>query len=141
MMFIQDRHKKLVEELAQVTDQEARYKTIIDYGKKLVPLDEMQRQDKFLVQGCMSRAWLIPEFKDGKVYFSADSEAAIVKGIVAILLEIFSGSTPQEILQFDSNFLKELGIAELLSMNRRNGLAGMIKQIKLYATVFGAMGK
>ena len=96
-------------------------------------MDPKLKIDQFLVKGCISKAWLVPQFKSGQVAFFADSEAMIVKGIISVLLDLYNDCTPQEILQEDGTFLADVGITEHLSMNRRNGLANFLKLIHTYA--------
>ena len=134
-----DRIQALIDELSVCETPESRYKLLIKKGRDLPPLSPEQREDKFLVEGCLSKAWLVPSFENGVIKFHADSEAAIVKGIMAVLLSVYSDRSPQEILDQDARFLTEVGIVDHLSMNRRNGLSNFLKQIKLYATVFNSM--
>jgi len=136
---VNDRIQALVDELSKCETPESRYKLLIKKGRDLPVLNPDQRDDKFLVEGCLSKAWLVPSFNDGIVKFYADSEAAIVKGIMAVLLDVYSGLSPQEIVDQDAKFLSDVGIVDHLSMNRRNGLSNFLKQIKLYATVFNSM--
>lgn len=139
MLTIEQKKNAVLTELAKITDTEERYRHIISKGRLLGELSEEQKEEKFLIEGCISRAWLIPEFREGKIYFKADSEAAIVKGIIALLLEVYSGNTPSENLSLSPDFLKEGGITEHLSMNRRNGLSSVVKQIMLYSTALKAL--
>jgi cysteine desulfuration protein SufE len=132
---------QLLADLSGIKDSESKYKFIIDKGRSLPPLADDQKQDKYLIEGCISRAWLVPELRGGKIYFYSDSEAAIVKGIMAIILEVYSGNTPADVLDFPPDFLREGGITEHLSMNRRNGLSGVLKQIKLYAAAYKALAR
>lgn len=139
MLTIEQKKSAVLADLAKFTDAEDRYRHIISKGRLLGNLTEDQKEEKFLIEGCISRAWLVPEFRDGKIYFKADSEAAIVKGIIAILLEVYSGNTPSQNLSLSPDFLKEGGITEHLSMNRRNGLSSVVKQIVLYSTALKAL--
>ena len=125
----------ITEEFLKIENSEERYKRIIEKGRQLQKVLEVEKLEKFLVAGCMSQAWLIPLLKDGKLYFHADSDALIVKGIIAILLEVVNGSLAKDVAKFDFAFLKDSHLIEQISMNRRNGLASLLKQIKLYATV------
>ncbi len=125
----------------QFKDWEDRYKELIVLGRELKPYPEDKRDDKFKVKGCQSQVWLYPEFKDGRVYFHADSDALLVKGIVGLLTSVYSDATPEDILSTSPDFLKEVGITEHLSMNRSSGLASMMKQIQMYAVVFKSMQK
>lgn len=141
MAQINERISQLKERFKKISDWEDRYKELIELGKELAPLPPAGQHEKFKVKGCQSQVWLYPEFKNGRVYFYADSDALLVKGIVAMLVSVYSDSTPSEITQEKADFLKELGITEHLSMNRTNGLASMLKQIQMYALVFQSMGK
>ncbi len=132
---------KIKERFLQFKDWEDRYKELIHLGKELTAYPEDKRDEKYKVKGCQSQVWLYPEFKDGRVYFHADSDAVLVKGIVGILVSVYSDATPDEILATKPEFLKEVGITEHLSMNRSNGLAAMMKQIQMYAVVFKSMQK
>lgn len=129
----------IVERFNRFSDWEDRYRELIKTGKGLESLDDAQKIEKFQIRGCQSQVWLVPELKDGKVIFRADSDAVLVKGIVALLVEAYSGLSPEEILAQDTNFLKEIGITEHLSMNRTNGLANMVKQIKMYGMAFQSL--
>ena len=140
-MTIEAKKTKILNELAEIKDTDERYRFIITKGRELPPLTDEQKLEKFLVQGCISKAWLTPEFKDGRLYFYADSEAAIVKGIIAILIGVYSGNTPAENMKLSPDFLKEGGITEHLSLNRRNGLSSVVKQIMLYSAAFQALSK
>lgn len=136
-----DKTNQIKERFLQFKDWEDRYKELIQLGKHLAPYPEDRRDDKYKVKGCQSQVWLYPEFKDGRVYFYADSDALLVKGIVGLLVSVYTDSTPDEILATKPDFLKEVGITEHLSMNRTNGLAAMMKQIQMYAVVFKSMQK
>lgn len=132
---MQDRVNKIKERFLQYKDWEDRYKELIQLGKSLNSYPEEKREEKYKVKGCQSQVWLYPEFKEGRVYFYGDSDAVLVKGIVGLLLSVYSDATPAEILATKPDFLKEVGITEHLSMNRSNGLAAMMKQIQMYALV------
>ena len=138
-MKIEEKKQKILGELAAITDTDERYRYIINKGRALPEIAPEHLEDKFLIQGCISRAWLIPEFRDGKVYFRGHSEAAIVKGIVAILIDVYSGNAPQDNLSLSPEFLREGGITEHLSLNRRNGLSSVVKQMMLYAAAYKAL--
>lgn len=134
---IQERKAALTERLQSYTDKDDRLRFIIESGKNLPAMDEKFKIDQFLVKGCISQAWLFPQLgDDGLVIFHADSEAMIVKGIIALLLEVFNGSTPAEILTEDGSFLTNVGVTQHLSTNRRNGLANVLKMIHFYAAAF-----
>lgn len=136
---MQDRVTQVKERFLNFSDWEDRYKELISLGRELRVYPEDKREDKYKVKGCQSQVWLYPEFKDGRVYFFGDSDAVLVKGIVGLLLSIYSDATPDEIISTKPDFLKEVGITEHLSMNRSNGLAAMMKQIQMYALVFKTM--
>lgn len=135
-----ERTTQIKDRFLQFKDWEDRYKELIVLGKQLPAYPEDKRDEKFKVKGCQSQVWLFPEFKDGRVYLHADSDALLVKGIVGLLVSVYSDATPEEILATPPEFLKEVGITEHLSMNRSNGLAAMMKQIQMYAVVFKSMG-
>ncbi len=136
-----ERTTRVKERFLKFKDWEDRYKELIHLGRELLPYPEDKREDKYKVKGCQSQVWLYPEFKDGRVYFHADSDAVLVKGIVGLLVNVYSDATPDEILATKPEFLKEVGITEHLSMNRSNGLAAMMKQMQMYALVFKSMQK
>ncbi len=140
-MGIADRIDQVKRRLGQYSDWEDRYKEIIQIGKSLNSFPEEKRDEKYKVKGCQSQVWLYPEFKDGKIYFYGDSDAVLVKGIVGLLINVYSESTPDEVLATKPEFLKEVGITEHLSMNRSNGLAAMMKQIQMYALVFKSISQ
>ena len=123
------------------TNESERYKFLINLGRTLPSMPEDIKIDKYKIKGCQSEVWLYPEFKDGKIYFQIDGEAAIIKGILVIINRIYSGLTPEEILSINDNFLTESGLIANLSMTRSNGIAQLVKQIKMYATVFNMMNK
>jgi cysteine desulfuration protein SufE len=120
-------------------DWEDRYKELIQVGKEMPAYPEEFREEKFKVRGCQSQVWLHPTLQEGRVHFAADSDALLVKGIVGLLVHVYSGATPAEILATKGEFLKDIGITEHLSMNRTNGLASMMKQIQMYALVYQGM--
>jgi cysteine desulfuration protein SufE len=139
LMSIQDRITQLVERFNSFSQWEDRYKELIQNGKKLAPLEETDKIDKFRIKGCQSQVWLKPEYKDGVIHFYADSDAVLVKGIISLLLEVYSGETPEVVMATPPQFLKDIGITEHLTMNRTNGLASMVKQIQMYGTAFSAL--
>jgi cysteine desulfuration protein SufE len=140
-VLIADRIDQIKKRFLQYHDWEDRYKELITLGKSLDTYPEDKREEKFKIKGCQSQVWLYPEFKSGKVYFHADSDALLVKGIVGLLVNVYSDATPEEIINTKPDFLKEVGITEHLSMNRSNGLAAMMKQIQMYALVFKSTQK
>jgi len=135
-MTIKEKQEKLIKDFEQFTEWEDRYKYVIELGRKLKPIDEQYKTDKYKLEGCQSQVWIKAKFEDGKIFFEADSDAAIVKGLIAILLEVYSGHTPEEILSNPPDFLSKIGIDKHLSPTRKNGLAAMMKQIQMYALAF-----
>ena len=111
---------------------------LIDWGNEIETLDNQYKNDSNLIDGCQSRVWLQCDYKEGKLFFTADSDALIVKGIIALLIRILSGHTPKEILDAKLYFITRLGLKEHLSPTRSNGLLSMIKQIRMYAVVYAA---
>ncbi len=135
-MTIQQRQQELIDEFADIDDWMDRYGYIIDMGNALPPIDEKLKTPDRLIEGCQSRVWLDAEYRDGKVYYVADSDAIIVKGMISMLVSVLSGHTPDEILNAELNFIDEIGLAEHLSPTRSNGLLAMVKQMRLYALAF-----
>jgi len=138
--MIEENKNKVLEEFIAV-DEDGRYKFLIQKGRELPKMDEAIRIDKYKISGCQSEVWVYPEFKEGKLYFTIDGEAAIIKGIIVMLSQIYSGFTPSEILSLDDKLLTESGLVENLSMTRSNGIAQVLKQIKMYAYAFKALAK
>lgn len=128
--------EEIIEEFAFFEDWMQRYEHMISLGKSLPIIDEANKKDEYLIKGCQSKVWVFPEFKEGKVSFTADSDAIITKGIVALLLRVFSNQSPEEILKADTTFIDEIGLKEHLSPTRANGLVSMIKQLKMYALAY-----
>lgn len=128
----------VIEEFAAFTDWMDRYALLIDLGSSLPALDEKYKTETYLIEGCQSRVWLHAACMEGKVYFQAESDAVIVKGIVSLLIRILSGHTPQEILDARLYFIDETGLRAHLSPTRSNGLLAMIKQMRMYALAFKA---
>jgi cysteine desulfuration protein SufE len=120
----------IAEELDLFDDWMDRYQHIIDLGRKLPPFPEAWQDDAHRVQGCQSRVWIEPDLQGGKLYFAGASDAAIVSGLVALLLRVYSGRTPADVLATDPKFLKELGLIEALSTNRGNGIAAMARRVQ-----------
>lgn len=135
-MEIKDIQDEIIEEFAFFDDWTQRYEHMIALGKSLPIIDEANKIDDYLIKGCQSKVWVFPEFKDGKIVFTADSDAIITKGIVALLLRVFSNQTPEAILKADTTFIDEIGLKEHLSPTRANGLVSMIKQLKMYALAY-----
>jgi cysteine desulfuration protein SufE len=134
-----ERATALSADFSSIKDWESRYRRVIEQGHALLPLEAHEREgDRYLITGCVSRAWLVPSRQGKQMILRGDSEAAIVKGIIAMLVTVYSGAMPEEVLIFEPQFLHQIGLTEHLSMNRRNGLSQFVKQIKLYAAVYRA---
>jgi len=127
---------QIIEEFAHFEDWMDKYNYIIEMGKDVPKIDPDLKTDNNLISGCQSRVWLYAEYKDGRVLFSADSEAVITRGLASLLIRVMDKQTPEDILNSDFFFVKKLGLKEHLSPNRSNGLVSMIKQMKLYALAF-----
>lgn len=132
-MSIEKRVEDIKDDLDFFEDELQKYEYIIDLGKKLEPLNEKHQVPSNLVHGCTSQVWLICEQKDGKLFFSGTSDAIIVKGLVYMILQIFSGSSIEELKEVDMDIVNELGLSEVVTPNRQSGVIGMIKKIKEYA--------
>ena len=137
-MTIQEAEQEIIEEFSDYEDWMDKYQLLIDLGNEQEPLDEKYKTESNLIDGCQSRVWLQADYEDGKIHFQAESDALIVKGIVSLLLRVFSDRTPDEILNADLRFIEEIGLKEHLSPTRSNRLVAMIKQIRLYAMAFKA---
>lgn len=134
MSTINQIQDEIIEEFSELDDWMDRYQLLIDMGSEQTPLDEADKTESNLIDGCQSRVWLVcEEQSDGKLDFRAESDALIVKGIVALLIKVLSGHTPQEILEADLYFIPQIGLTEHLSPTRSNGLLAMLKQMKMYA--------
>ncbi len=141
MKTIREREQAIVDEFSLFDDWMGRYEHLIDQGARLSQIDEAYRTDDYKIRGCQSQVWLHAELNDGCVQFAADSDAAITKGLVALLIRVLSNQPPAAILDADLRFLDEIEMKEHLSPTRKNGLNAMIKQIKLYAAALnGANG-
>ena len=136
MADIQTEQQQIINEFAALTDWTERYKHIIKLGRTLTPLDEAYKIEENLVRGCQSQVWLHTRFEEGKIIFEADSDAAITKGLVALMVRFYSGRTPDTIISTDPVFIKKIGMQEHLSPTRSNGLASMVKQMKIYAMAY-----
>ncbi len=140
-MPVKEKQEQLVKEFEQLPDWEERYQYLIKLGRELAPLPEEYRKDKYKIEGCQSQLWINAKFENGKIIFNADSDAMIVKGLIAILIKVYSGESAEEILKSPPDFLKQIGIDKHLSPTRKNGLGAMIKQIQMYALAFKAMSE
>ena len=136
--MINERILKLKNDFNNFGEWEARYKHLIDLGKKMPAMNEEYKTEENKIKGCQSQVWLHAELVGNKILFSADSDASIVKGIVALLVFVYSDSTPDEVLMTKPTFLEDIGLREHLSMSRANGLTAMVKQISFYAMAFKA---
>ncbi len=135
-MTINETIDQLIMEFNQFDDWMDKYNYLIEMGRSVPLIDETQKTDANLITGCQSRVWLSSEYKDGIIYFTADSDAVITKGIAYLLIRVFSGHTPNEIVEAETTFLDKLGLKEHLSPTRSNGLLSMVKQIKMYAFAY-----
>lgn len=136
-MTINESQNEIIEEFTEVDDWMDRYSMIIDMGNQLPEISEALKTPDRLIEGCQSRVWLDAKLSpEGKVEYTADSDAVIVKGIIALLVKVLNNHTPQEILDADLHFINDIGLAEHLSPTRSNGLLAMLKQMKLYALAF-----
>lgn len=139
-MTINQIQDEIIEEFCDIEDWMDRYAYIIDLGNSLPPIDEQYKTPSHIIEGCQSRVWLNAEMNDGKVIYTADSDAIIVKGIISLLIKVLSNQSPDDIINADLYFIEKIGLAEHLSPTRSNGLVAMVKQIKMYALAFKAKG-
>ncbi|MBC5834789.1 SufE family protein [Flavobacterium sp. F372] len=137
-MNIKEIQNEIVDEFSMFDDWMERYEYIIELGKGLPIIEDQYKTEDNIIKGCQSKVWVHAEEKEGKVVFSADSDAILTKGIIAILIRAFSNQTPAAILEANTDFVDEIGLKEHLSATRANGLVSMIKKIKLYALAFEA---
>ncbi len=137
-MNIKAIQEEIIDEFSMFDEWDERYQYVIDLGKTLPLIEEQFKTDENVIKGCQSKVWLHAEEKDGKVIFTADSDAILTKGLIAVFIRVFSEQTPEAILAADTDFVDEIGLKEHLSPTRANGLVSMIKQIKMYALAFQA---
>lgn len=135
-MTIQEIQDEIIEEFALFDNKDDRYTYIIELGKKLAPYPEAYRTEDFLIKGCQSKVWIKPEVKGSSVLFYGDSDSTLVKGIVSLLIRVLSGQPARDVATADLYFIDRIGMKQMLSMNRSNGLAAMVKQMKLYALAY-----
>lgn len=135
-MTINEIQDEIIDEFSGFDDWMDKYQLMIDLGNEQAPLDERYKVESNLIDGCQSRVWLQADYADGIITFTAESDALIVKGIVALLIRVLSGHTPQEILDADLYFIEQIGLKEHLSPTRSNGLLAMVKQMRMYALAF-----
>ena len=133
---IQDIQNEIIDEFSMFDDWIQRYEYMIELGKSLPLISDEHKTDDNIIKGCQSKVWVHAEMNNDKVIFTADSDAIITKGIIAILIRVFSGQHPKDIIEADTNFIDEIGLKEHLSPTRANGLVSMIKQIKMYAIAY-----
>lgn len=133
---ISEIEQEIVEEFALFDTWDDKYEYIIDMGKKLKPLDDIHKKEENKIKGCQSTVWMVSEYNNGKVYFKAESDAVIVKGLVSMLIRVLSGHTPEEIIHAKLDFIDQIGMKQHLAQTRSNGLLSMVKQMKLDATVY-----
>ena len=139
-MTINEIQDEIIEEFSGFDDWMDKYQLLIDLGNEQVPLDEKYKTESNLIDGCQSRVWLQCDYTDGLLHFTAESDALIVKGIIALLIHVLTDHTPQEIIDADLYFIDEIGLKEHLSPTRSNGLLAMMKQMKMYALAFKTKG-
>lgn len=138
MKTINELQDEVIEEFSDFDDWMDKYQLLIDLGNEQKPLDKKYKTEQNLIDGCQSRVWLQADLVDGKIVFQAESDALIVKGIIALLIKVVSGHTPDEILNSDLYFIEKIGLKEHLSPTRSNGLLAMVKQMRMYALAFKA---
>ena len=137
-MNIKEKQEEIIGEFSMFDDWDERFQYVIDLGKGLPLIDEQYKTEENTIKGCQSKVWLYGEMVNDKIVFTADSDAIITKGIIAILIRVFSNQTAADILNADTNFIDKIGLKEQLSPTRANGLVSMIKNIKMYALAFDA---
>lgn len=135
-MTIEEVQNEIIDEFSMFDDWEERYQYMIDLGKTLPLIEDKFKTDDHIIKGCQSKVWVHADMDDDKVVFTADSDAIITKGIIAILIRVFSNQNPQAIIEADTDFIDEIGLKEHLSPTRANGLVSMIKQLKMYAIAY-----
>ena len=133
---IEDIENEIVEEFSLFDSWDDKYEYIIDLGKKLEPLDQQYKKDENRVRGCQSTVWLVAEYSNGRIFYKAESDAVIVKGLISMLIRVLSGQKPDDIVEAKLNFLSEIGMMKHLAQTRSNGLLAMVKQMKNYALAY-----
>ncbi|HJB72560.1 MULTISPECIES: SufE family protein [Barnesiella] len=136
MKSIDEIQDEIIDEFSVFDDWMDKYALLIDLGNSLPPIEEKYKTNENLIEGCQSRVWLQADYRDGRIWFEAESDAIIVKGIVSLLVRVLSGRTPDEILNADLYFIDRIGLTEHLSPTRSNGLVAMVKQMRMYALAF-----
>jgi cysteine desulfuration protein SufE len=137
-MTIQEQQNRIIEDFELFDDWMDKYEYLIQLGKEVPLIDEKYKTDDHLIKGCQSKVWLHADYQNGRLYFTADSDAQITKGLVSMVVQVLSGHTPQEIAQADLYFIQAIGLQSHLSPTRANGLLSMLKQIRMYAVAFQA---
>jgi len=137
-MTINEAQDEIIDEFEMFDDWMEKYEYIIQLGKDLPLIDEQYRKEENLIKGCQSKVWLRSEYKEGKIFFTADSDALITKGLVSMVVRVLSGHTPKEIAEGDLYFIDKIGLKSHLSPTRSNGLLSMVKQMKMYAVAYQA---
>lgn len=132
-MSIEEKQKEIVEEFSFFDDWQERYEHLILLGKSLPKIEDEEKEEKYIIKGCQSKVWLKPKLEGETLFFTADSDAILPKGIAALLVNMYSGHSPLEIAQSSTTFISDIGLHEFLSPTRANGLLAMVKQIKFYA--------
>ncbi len=140
-MSIEEIQQEIIDEFSIYEDWMDKYSYLIELGNDLEDLDPKDKNEQNLIKGCQSRVWLVAELKDGKIYFRGESDAVIVKGLVALLLRVVSGRTPKELMESDLHFIDDLDLKQHLSPTRSNGLLAMVKQIRLYAVAYNKISE
>jgi cysteine desulfuration protein SufE len=138
-MTIEENQQQIIDEFSVFDDWMDKYGYLIEMGNELPPLAPSEKTDEYLIKGCQSRVWLVPEYKDGKIFFQGESDAVIVKGLVALLLKVVSGRSPKELIDNQLHFIDDIGLKQHLSPTRSNGLLSMVKQIRLYAVAYNKL--
>ena len=137
-MTINERQDEIIEEFQAFDDWMDKYQLLIDLGNEQEPLDEKYKTEQNLIDGCQSRVWLQADYAEGRIHFQAESDALIVKGIVALLIRVLNDVTPKELLDADLYFIERIGLKDHLSHTRSNGLLAMVKQMRMYALVYSS---
>jgi cysteine desulfuration protein SufE len=133
---IKDIQNEIIDEFAMFDDWEERYQYMIDLGKTLPKIDDQFKTDDYLIKGCQSKVWVHANMENNKIVFTADSDAIITKGVIAILIRVFTNQSPKDIIEANTDFIDKIGLKEHLSPTRANGLVSMIKQLKMYAIAY-----
>ena len=136
MMTIQEIENEIVDEFSLFDSWDDKYEYIIDLGKRLPPLEDEYKKDENRIRGCQSTVWLVADYKDGKVFYKAESDAVIVKGLISMLIRVLSGQTPDDIVNAKLDFINKIGMMTHLAQTRSNGLLSMVKQMKNYALAY-----